>query len=257
MNECAPDTAMGFPSREAFLLHRRQHGEDALPAFVFDGGRTADGPGLYRLRPLSRLGQGSEKRGLPCGGKLHGLRAALQGAALGPGEVVAQPAEDGRDIQLLGGAGAPIAPMGGTAHEPLHRDERTLPGSRGGDGPTTTGSMGQNVQNARHPAAVEGVVPDKSREIRLGQQTVGGGGEAPRQLARGVVAALPPFADELEVQLLTSHRGIEHPGLAADRLLPQLEISVCASEVLDLDAEHKAVRRLLAGHGKMHLFKIT
>lgn len=66
-----------------------------------------------------------------------------------------------------------------------------------------------------------------------------------------------PFADELEVQLLTSHRGIEHPGLAADRLLPQLEISVCASEVLDLDAEHKAVLRLLAGHGKMHLFKIT
>ena len=49
----------------------------------------------------------------------------------------------------------------------------------------------------------------------------------------------------------------EHPGLAADRLLPQLEISVCASEVLDLDAEHKAVLRLLAGHGKMHLFKIT
>ena len=147
--------------------------------------------------------------------------------------------------------------MGGTAHEPLHRDERTLPGSRGGDRPTTTGSMGQNIQNARHPAAVEGVVPDKSREIRLGQQTVGGGGETPRQLARGVVAALPPFADELKVQLLTSHRGIEHPGLAADRLLPQLEISVCASEVLDLDAEHKAVLRLLAGHGKMHLFKIT
>ena len=257
MNECAPDTAMGLPMREAFLLHRRQHGEDALPAFVLDHRRTADGPGLYRLRPLSRLGQGSEKHGLPCGGKLHGLRAALQGAALGPGEVVAQPAEDGRDVQLLCGAGAPIAPMGGTAHEPLHRDERTLPGSRGGDRSTTTGSMGQNIQNARHPAAVEGVVPDKSREIRLGQQTVGGGGEAPRQLARGVVAALPPFADELEVQFLTSHRGIEHPGLAADRLLSQLEISVCASEVLDLDAEHKAVLRLLAGHGKMHLFKIT
>ena len=104
MNECAPDTAMGLPMREAFLLHRRQHGEDALPAFVLDHRRTADGPGLYRLRPLGRLGQGSEKRGLPCGGKLHGLRAALQGAALGPGEVVAQPAEDGRDVQLLGGA---------------------------------------------------------------------------------------------------------------------------------------------------------
>ena len=56
MNECAPDTAMGLPMREAFLLHRRQHGEDALPALVLDGGRTADGPGLYRLRPLSRLG---------------------------------------------------------------------------------------------------------------------------------------------------------------------------------------------------------
>ena len=65
MNECAPDTAMGLPMREAFLLHRRQHGEDALPAFVLDHRRTADGPGLYRLRPLSRLGQGSEKRGLP------------------------------------------------------------------------------------------------------------------------------------------------------------------------------------------------
>ena len=133
MNECAPDTAMGLPMREAFLLHCCQHGEDALPARILDGGRTADGPGLYRLRPLSRLGQGSEKRGLPCGGKLHGLRAALQGAALGPGEVVAQPAEDGRDIQLFGSAGAPIAPMGGTAHEPLHRDERTLQGGRGDD----------------------------------------------------------------------------------------------------------------------------
>ena len=77
MNEYTPDTAKGLPMREAFLLHRRQHGEDALPAFVFDHRRTADGPGLYRLRPLSRLGQGSEKRGLPCGGKLHGLRAAL------------------------------------------------------------------------------------------------------------------------------------------------------------------------------------
>ena len=64
MNECAPDTAMGLPMREAFLLHRRQHGEDALPAFVLDHRRTADGPGLYRLRPLGRLGQGSEKRGL-------------------------------------------------------------------------------------------------------------------------------------------------------------------------------------------------
>ena len=50
---------MGLPMREAFLLHRRQHGEDALPAFVLDHRRTADGPGLYRLRPLSRLGQGS------------------------------------------------------------------------------------------------------------------------------------------------------------------------------------------------------
>ena len=154
MNECAPDTAMGLPMREAFLLHRRQHGEDALPARILDGGRTADGPGLYRLRPLSRLGQGSEKRGLPCGGKLHGLRAALQGAALGPGEVVAQPAEDGRDVQLLCGAGAPIAPMGVTSHEPLHRDERTLPGSRGGDRPTTTGSMGQNVKNADRKSVV-------------------------------------------------------------------------------------------------------
>ena len=77
MNECAPDTAMGLPMREAFLLHRRQHGEDALPAFVLDGRRTADGPGLYRLRPLSRLGQGSEKRGLPCGGKLHGDRKSV------------------------------------------------------------------------------------------------------------------------------------------------------------------------------------
>ena len=49
MNECAPDTAKGLPMREAFLLHRRQHGEDALPALVLDGGRTADGPGRYRL----------------------------------------------------------------------------------------------------------------------------------------------------------------------------------------------------------------
>ena len=60
MNECAPDTAMGLPMREAFLLHRRQHGEDALPARILDGGSTADGPGLYRLRPLSRLGQGAK-----------------------------------------------------------------------------------------------------------------------------------------------------------------------------------------------------
>ena len=29
--------------------------------------------------------------------------------------------------------------------------------------------MGQNIQNAHHLAAVESVVPDKSREIRLGQ----------------------------------------------------------------------------------------
>lgn len=74
MNECAPDTAMGLPMREAFLLHRRQNGEDALPALVLDHRRTVDGPGLYRLRPRGRLGQRSEKRGLPCGGKLHGLR---------------------------------------------------------------------------------------------------------------------------------------------------------------------------------------
>lgn len=80
---------MGLPMREAFLLHRRQNGEDALPALVLDHRRTVDGPGLYRLRPRGRLGQRSEKRGLPCGGKLHGLRAALQGAALCPGEVVA------------------------------------------------------------------------------------------------------------------------------------------------------------------------
>ena len=57
MNECAPDTAMGLLMREAFLLHRRQHGEDALPARVLDGRRMADGPGrLRRLRTLGRLG---------------------------------------------------------------------------------------------------------------------------------------------------------------------------------------------------------
>ena len=113
---------MGLPMREAFLLHRRQHGEDALPARVLDGRRTADGPGrLRRLRTLGRLGQGREEGGLPRGGELHGLGAALKGAALGSGEIVAQPAEDGCDVELLCGAGAPIAPMGGTACEPLHR----------------------------------------------------------------------------------------------------------------------------------------
>ena len=54
-------------------------------------------------------------------------------------------------------------------------------------------TLGPAQRRPQGAAAVEGVVPDKSREIRLGQQTVGGGGEAPRQLARGVVAALPPF----------------------------------------------------------------
>ena len=210
-----------------------------------------------RLRPLGRPGQGREEGGLPRGGKLHGLGAALEGAALGPGKIVAQPAEDGRDVELLCGVGAPIAPMGGTACEPLHRDERPFP-DRGGSGrPTTTGSMGQHIKDVLHPAAVEGVVPDEGREIRLGQQTLGGGREAPRQLAGSVVAALPPLSDELKVQLLASHRGIEDPGLAADRLLPQLEIGVRTAEVLYLDTEHKAVLGLLAGHGKMHLFKIT
>ena len=57
MNECAPDTAMGLPMREAFLLHRRQYGEDALQARILDSRRTADGPGrLRRLRTLGRLG---------------------------------------------------------------------------------------------------------------------------------------------------------------------------------------------------------
>ena len=135
-------------------------------------------------------------------------------------------------LWLLCGAGAPIAPMGGTACEPLHRDERPFPGRGESGRPTTTGSMSQHIKDVLHPAAVEGIVPDEGREIRLGQQTLGGGREAPRQLAGSVVAALPPLSDELEVQLLASHRGIEDPGLAADRLLPQLEIGVRTAEVL-------------------------
>jgi len=59
------------------------------------------------------------------------------------------------------------------------------------------------------------------------------------------------------IKYLFEYLGGKAPGLAADRLLPQLEIGVRTAEVLYLDTEHKAVLGLLAGHGKMHLFKIT
>lgn len=49
---------------------------------------------------------------------------------------------------------AHTAPMGGTAHEPLHRDERALPGGRGGDRSTTTGNWSTRAAEQLNIAAI-------------------------------------------------------------------------------------------------------
>ena len=67
------------------------------------------GAGLETDGPPGR--QRASKVRLPLSGQLHGLRAVLQGAALRPGQKIAQPAEDGGNGQAVSGLGAPIAPV--------------------------------------------------------------------------------------------------------------------------------------------------
>ena len=103
--------------------------------------------------------RGAELR-LPLSGQLHGLWAALQGAALRSGQKIAQPAEDSRNGKAVRRLGAPIAPVAAPAHEAVYRDHGPLTGrlrQRRAGGVRKAAELGHDEVSA---GRVKSVVPD-------------------------------------------------------------------------------------------------
>ena len=208
------------------------------------------------LDAVSRLRKGGGEFGLPTGGQCHGFRAGLQGAALRSGQKIAQPAEDCRNGQAVGGTGGPVVPLAAPAHKALHGDHGTFPGRLRQAGAGGACRAAQLPQNDLSTARVQGVIPDAGGKVRTVQQVFGPGGELPCHLAGCVVAELPALAEQLEVQVAAAHGGVKHLGAAIGRL-PQLQIGISAAQVLYLDGQEQGRIVFLCGHGTVHLFKIA
>ena len=186
------------------------------------------------LDAVSRLRTGGGEFGLPAGGQCHGFRAGLQGAALRSGQKIAQPAEDCRNGQAVGGTGGPVVPLAAPAHKALHGDHGTFPGRLRQAGAGGACRAAQLPQNDLSTARVQGVIPDAGGKVRAVQQVFGPGGELPCHLAGCVMAELPALAEQLEVQAAATHGGVAQNGGALTGQLLQLQAGIVAAGVLQL-----------------------
>ena len=238
-----------LPQGGAFL-HARHDGQNALPAFGAGAGggracRTAHRRGLgLRLQlggsRYSRVEEHLHCTALPPGGQLGSLRVGLQGAALGSGQAVGQPVQDGGHRQAGGLAQGAVAPVGTPAHKAVHRDD--------GPGAGVTGQRQiavrarqrfQLLHHAVGAGSVQPVLAAAGVEVGVLQQALGLGGELPGELAALVVAEHPPLAEQLEVQSSAAHRGVTHGGAVLPGHPPDFQVSVVAAEILQAHGGQK------------------
>ena len=219
-------------------------------------GAARRGAGRWAGERTASAGQGKGEQSLPLRGQLHGLRAVLQGAALAPGQKITQPAEQRCERQAVSGLCAPIAPVPTTAHKAVHGDEcpfagRLRQGRAGG-----VRKKSELVHEKFRAGRVKGIVPDAGGKVRCVQQGVRFGGETAGHLAGCVVAQLPTFAEQLEVEVAAAHGGIEDP-CAAGCVPAQLDVGIRAAKVLHLYTQNQREIALLCGHDLVHLLKVT
>ena len=177
---------------------------------------------------------------LPLCGQLGGLRVGLQGAALGSGQTVGQPVQEGGHRQAGGLAQGAVAPVGTPAHKAVHRDD--------GPGAGVTGQRQiavrarqrfQLLHHAVGAGSVQPVLAAAGVEVGVLQQALGLGGELPGELAALVVAEHPPLAEQLEVQSSAAHRGVTHGGAGLPGHPPDFQVSVVAAEILQAHGGQK------------------
>ena len=177
---------------------------------------------------------------LPLCGQLGSLRVGLQGAALGSGQTVGQPVQDGGHRQAGGLAQGAVAPVGTPAHKAVHRDD--------GPGAGVTGqrqiAVGarqrfQLLHHAVGAGSVQPVLAAAGVEVGVLQQALGLGGELPGELAALVVAEHPPLAEQLEVQSSAAHRGVTHGGTVLPGHPPDFQVGVVAAEILQAHGGQK------------------
>ena len=163
------------------------------------------------------------------------LRVGLQGAALGTGQMIRQPVEDGTQRQAGQNILTPVGPAGTGPYKALHGNNGTGAGVlRDAALIIDTGALAKLGGDALGAGQIQPVFPAVGAEIGLVDQAVGAGREAAHQLAIGVVAQLPALAEQLEVQAAATHGGVAQNGGALTGQLLQLQAGIVAAGVLQL-----------------------
>ena len=173
--------------------------------------------------------------GQPLGGKAGCLRVGLQGAALGTGQMIRQPVEDGTQRQAWQNILTPVGPASTGPYKTLHGNNGTGAGVlRDAALIIDTGALAKLGGDALGAGHIQPVLTAVGAEIGLVDQAVGAGREAAHQLPIGVVAQLPALAEQLEVQAAATHGGVAQNGGALTGQLLQLQAGIVAAGVLQL-----------------------